>query len=522
MTTIDTLQILVEADASQIEGVLKRALTTVTGAVSSMNKQEVDWTSIFTRAVSPALIAGVASTFAIALEQFTAFNTAAINLNNTATPATAEFASGIGKASGDIYNMASSAGRGLGDTADAYYAFTKAGLDNAAAQYAVVKASGIAYDTQTDLKVVTNELSNLFEKWGVTTTPQVTEALTGLTNSLGKGKFSFGEMVDTIASEGSALSGKAHIGDLSIDLQTLSNTTKLTKTAVIEEFHAIAGGVAKPISDINFLVTDMGTAISSGPDGLITAFSAINTKIHEWGPSVAGELGPKIGISVKTVSDNTKTMHTQFKESATQASALRDALIPLNDLLKNNEPLSAKVAANFERLKVALAQMVLPHLGDWLKTASDGFAGLQTVMKGTNDWLKEVGVTDAVKALYEADKKGVETLLGTFVGAPTEAAYNALSGGTNPIQDTQALETINKKLLGAGATPQAINKIDQTAQSSGLTAQLLHALSSGMSAGGTSNTQLNNTFHLTVPTGSQQFTADMIAKQLYQNFQGSK
>jgi hypothetical protein len=529
MTTVDSLKILIEADASQIEGVLKRALTTVTGAVGNMNKQEVDWTSIFTRAVSPALIAGVASTFAMALEQFTSFNNAAMNLNNVATPATADFSAGIGKMSGDIYKLASTAGVGLGDAATSYYAFTKAGLDNAAAQYAVIEAAGIARDTNVSLSEATKQLSDLFEKWGVETTPQVTEALTGLANAASQGKFTFSELVSTISAEGENLAGKTHIGDVAISLAALSDKTKLTKHTIVEEFSAIASGVADPLAKINLLVGNMSTDITSGPNGLITAFSHIKDRLAEYGPTIATTMGRDIGLSAKTVADNMGSVKKEFKEASDKGADLHAHLVPLNEILAKNEPISAQVAANFERFKVAIASMVLPPLSAWLKTTADGFQGLQTVLASMSEFMKNSGFTAWLKdvvtpinALNDALGKGASTWSNLTTGAPIEAVYNALSSGGTNVQDTKALEAINSKLLGAGATPQAINKIDQTAQSSGLTAQLLHALSSGMSAGGTSNTQLNNTFHLTVPTGSQQFTADMIAKQLYQNFQGSK
>src|SRR5579872_6427597 len=188
---LDVLEILIEADARGLETQLKRAGDKIVDFVEKMNSQTVNWESIIAGSLNTAIISGIAATFALAIEQTVAFQNSVMNMNNVATPATQSFADSLNQIGGQAYQLAQSSGQGIGDAASAFEAFSKAGLDSAAATYAVNEASGIAYATNQSFSTVVSELVGLFQNWGVTTTPQVTSALTGLANAAQNGKFTF-------------------------------------------------------------------------------------------------------------------------------------------------------------------------------------------------------------------------------------------------------------------------------------------------------------------------------------------
>jgi hypothetical protein len=377
MSVIDTLTILIDADASGIQKVLKTSINTVKGGVEQMNNEEVDWTSIFTRSVSPALIGAVASMFALAISNLVNFNNAATNLNNVATPATNALSNGLGLASDAAANLALNSGASLGDATSAFEAFTKAGLDSAAATAATTDAAGIARDTGQSMSSVVTELVGLFQNWGVKTLPQVTDALTGLVNAAGSGKFTFQQLVDTISSSGSVLSSKTDISSVSLQLATLSNQSGLTQTAIIASFNGIVSGVADPLNQMNTLIGGgVGTIskdISSGPNGLITAFGQIQTAVDKFGPAAATVL-EGTGIPADVLSSYSTLMpNAMAKTAAAYDDLLKNHIIPLDQYLATHEPISGKLWSAFNDLITILSALVS---GSYIKDIEDFIAKL--------------------------------------------------------------------------------------------------------------------------------------------------
>lgn len=360
MAVLDTLEILIEADSSGLQTQLKKATDTVIGFVDKMNDQTVNWQSILSGALDTSIISGIASTFALAIEQTVSFQNAALNLNNIATPATASLADSINQVGGQAYQLAQSSGQSLGDATSAFEAFSKAGLDSAAATTAVNEASQIAYATGESYTDVVTELVALFQQWGVTTTPQVTQALTGLANAAQTGQFSFDELIQALTPQGAILQTKTNISDTAISLAELSDQTGLTKTSVLDTFSAIAAGVQNPISSINLLVGNMATAVSSGPTGLITAFQNIKTKLDEYGPEIATTIGSSIGLAQNDVASFSNTSQAAFTATGNAALALDKNLIPLDQITSDNTTDVGKLKIAWNDFITTVSQFVLP------------------------------------------------------------------------------------------------------------------------------------------------------------------
>lgn len=546
---IDELLVRIGGDAAGIEAVLKSALRNFTSTIDSINKESVDWTSIFTRLVSPGMISGFASMFAIAINQLVGFNNAVTDLSNVAAPATNTLSNSINQTTGEVYQLAETAGVSLGDATAAFNAFVKAGLDASAAQYAVIQSAGIARDTHQDLATVVGELSSLFRDWGVTTIPQVTDALTNLVNAAQKGQFSFDELVQTITSEGANLRDKTNIGVVADNLAALSTQSGMTKDDIISDFHAIAEGAANPLSDMSILVGKAGLSMT-GPDGLIHAFEAVKARLDTFPESVRQDIGRGMGLTSLAVTDFEKTTIGSFDRAADAAKKIRDNLVPLVDDLAAHESDFAKLVEDWNRFSVILASLtipsLLPGLHDVLSTIDKDLSSLQKLLSGNaseTDWggaagAVGVGASGLAGALTGgAAGAGIGSLLGpwgtvgggligaiagffggTTIGATLQKSYTDILTNILGTPNTGA-DSINKILRNsnAGFSDSVLNRIDKSAEQSGLVDALITALGHGTNAGNTQT--FNQAFNLSLPQNATSISAKDLAIYLYQQFQ---
>ena len=435
----NTIKILIEGDASGLTSVMKNAVSTVVSNVNKMNDQQVNWDSILTSTLSGTVIATVAATMANAIAQYANFTSAAVNLNNIATPATAAFANSITTAGGQAYTMAQSAGQSLGDTASSYEAFSKAGLDSAAATTAVSDASGIAYATGESYTSVVSELVNLFQQWGVTTTPQVTAALTGLTNAAQNGKFSFDELVATLTPQGQLLQTKTNISDTATSLATLSAKTGLAKATIVDTFNAISAASQSGSQAAITMSAGFGgaaTAITTGPTGLITAFSDIKSSIDKEGPLVANSFGSQVGIMGTDVAGFGDASTKGFGAAQTAAATLQSTLIPLSTILENSTSPASKLASAWNNFKNSMAEFVLPS----------AFSVLTGSLEELNTLITSAGKGGATGFFGELGNELKDLVSQKYTGSPG-TQYNTPSSSS-----TATTITNNVTVQSAGGT----------------------------------------------------------------------
>ena len=330
MATLDTLKILIEADARGLSTQLKRATDSVLGFVDKMNDQQVNWQKVLAGSLDTAIISGIASSFALAIEQTLSFQNSLLNVSNNTGAA-------LGSTSDQmnlLTTMAGQTGAGIGDTTAAFEAFYKQFGNAAAAQTLTTQAGQLALASNQNLSELMPTLIQLFNQWGITTLPAAEDALTGLVNAAGKGKFTLDELISTISDQGPLLSGKTNIKTMAIDLQALSSQTSLTKSTIVTGFQAISQGIANPLSQMSILVRGVRDDIK-GPDGLIKAFSDVAGTIKAFGPAGV-TMANGMGIGTTAAVNLGNQGKSSFDKAAQAAKGIQDNLTPLQTVINNN------------------------------------------------------------------------------------------------------------------------------------------------------------------------------------------
>lgn len=415
---MDPLTILIEADASGLQTQLNSGMNLIKKFVSDMNSQQINWETILAGSLDLAIISGIAATFAQAISQEVQFQSAALNLNNINTAPALATASGAPNA--DAFNEAIASGASLADSTAAIESFSKAGLDSAASLQATTDAAGIARDTGESMGAVVQELSTLFQSWGVTSTPQVTAALTGLTNAAQNGNLTFDQLVSTLSQQGGNLSAVTNISDTAVSLAELSKQSGMTQAAVIDSFNAIASAVTDKTSGLNVLTGGIGsisTAISSGPTGLVTAFKSIKSELDAVGPQLSGVIGQQMGLSTQDVGSFSDTSVKQLDAVSAAALKLDQKLTPIDSLLKAQEPDAAKLGVAWNNLVTEFDKFVIPTGLTLLTVALNG---IDSILKDIATVAKTVGSSNLFSAAL--------SLAGGGIGGLASAAGSLLGG----------------------------------------------------------------------------------------------
>jgi hypothetical protein len=510
MAILDNLEILITADSRGVENVLKSTLQTVLGTVNQINSQEVDWTSIFTSAISPTMIVAVATMFALAISNAVDFNAAANNLNNLNT-------TGVDSMNNSLTNTASlaeSSGLMLGDTSSAFNSFSSAGLDAAAAALATSDAAGIARDTGESLSTVVSNLATLFNQWGVTTSSGVTSALTGLVNASQNGEFNFDELTSAISDKGPFLKTQTNISDTAVSLASLSLKSGLSKSTILDSFSAIAEGATSNFSPMSVLVGNVSNAITSGPEGLITAFGNIEKYVQKVGPSIAQSTLQTTGLMSKDIADLSSSSVTNMDASADSAKKLNGSLKPVEEDLADHEPVMAKLVGDWNSFKDALSATVMPNISGAIDAIQ---ASLHTLVnssewKSVEDFMTHTQPGQSMnfensglsKAATEAQ------LLGRALTDPK--LYNlgqTLSGQGN-----------NGLPQGAAFDPEQVLQIENQANSSNQIDQIVDALKNGINSGSSTYNNMSLSLGLHKYSTSQNLSASDFAQLLYTAYQG--
>ncbi len=338
---LDTLKILIEADASGLQSQLKSATNTITSFVSSMNKQEVDWTSILSRTISPAIISGIAASFAMAIESAVSFQNA---MQLAGANSQASFNAASDQMSSAALGISNATGASAAETAAALGKLTQLfGKDTPTAIAATNEAAQLASITGMSLADTVNMLIPIFDAWGIKTVPQVTQAVTDLYTASQNGKIPLKELADTLANSGVALQGKTTFQDAAIGIEEISNQAGMTKDTTVAAFNAIAQAVLNPYNNLNILSGGVG-ALSKALDtgGIVAGFEKVSDAIHKSGlplslfaqyTNLSTEATKSLGAqtdtvyantsaSIKNVIANEKDLNTEFYANMTLTKEL--------------------------------------------------------------------------------------------------------------------------------------------------------------------------------------------------------
>lgn len=337
---LDTLEILIEADRSGLESQLKKAGSSIQQFVSSMNKQEVSWTQILSKSITPALIGGIAATFAMAVTQALQFQN---SMQAASLGAKDSFAGNTAKMTGAVYDVSAATGKSANDVAAALGTIQQVYKDTATAQGMLNVVSEEASIRNEDAAAMAAKLIPLFQQWGINSAPEASKATAILNDAVKNGTIGFDDLVNGLTSAGAALSKYTDLGSTAAQVELVSAQPGMDAASAMAGLKTIVEGVENPLAQVNILMGNMSDKVKNG--GVAEAFSTIATKIQDAG-GVANALYASIGLNseemqhfknvsldaLKSVNDasvllvkNTKDLGTQMEENMTPTKKLQAA-----------------------------------------------------------------------------------------------------------------------------------------------------------------------------------------------------
>lgn len=516
----DELKILISGDTSGIQSSMKKALNIVQGGVDKMNDQEVDWTSIFSRSVSPAIISAVASVFAFAIGQSMQFQSA---MNQTGTAAGLS-SDQIGKLGQNSLDLASNTGQSANDIASAYASVAHTFQDAATQQEFVTDASKLAASGFGDLSDIISSALPLMQMFGVTTAQQVNQVFTQLMHGAegsGESLASFAAQFLSVAPDLKA--GGATLSDLNNLLAgfsaEISNLGVDQATAAFKVFGSAVSGADPALNAmlgssqhlLDVLKTqglpqalaEMGEKIKASGESAVLLYKnfGLSTVAIDGLEASSAQL-PKIAVDAQSIAKNAQSIADAFNQSD---SAIREFQ---KDWAKVQALVTSNVIATVV-MDIAKGLGLVLDAEKWILDHS-----LQVTKAVVEPWSEMSNIITKIPSLIQSVFSGnaISTLEGVF---------GKVSGSVSSLLGTQS-SGLNSALQGTGVgfNQSSLDRIDQKASSSGLIDSLVSALQNGIKGGSSAN--LQNTFNLTVPKGSEGLTAKQIATQLYNNFNGQQ
>lgn len=481
MSVIDTLQILIEADAHGIEGVLKKTLQTVTGTVNEINKQEVDWTSIFTRSVSPAIISGIAATFAFAIQQSLSFSQA---MNTTGTAA-GESSAQIAQTGQAALAMSSHVGSSAQEIANSMMQVSTLFGTNTQESKDVTEAmTKLADSGFGNLNDIVTASMGIFRSWGVTTSSQAITVLTDLMHAAEGAK----ESIPALTSQFSSFSDQLPTADKNLTsfnglISTFgSEIANLGVAGAQGIFAALATSASSAAGPMEI----MGTSFEKVQKSLLTdgGLTAINN---------TSEYLSRMGPGAALVATNFGLSATQVGQFQANAKGLTKIATDAKDIATNTQ----SITDAWNQSDSAIREFIIDYhkLQDLFNSShiSDAFMG---IAKGLGSVIDE----------YQKSFTRFTDSIGSNI------AKTQIFGGLN--------STIQMAGGKSGMFDQSIlDRIDQKAEQTGLIDSLKGALESGIK--GDQYAYTAKTFNLTIPSGTTGLSPQQIAQQIYRNFQGT-
>lgn len=492
MSVIDTLQILVEADARGIEQTMKKVIQTATGAVDAINKQEVDWTSIFSRSVTPAIVSGVASMFAFAIAQSVQFQQA---LNTTGTAA-GQSTDQIAKVGASAQALSEQVPSSAQDIANSMFQVSSVFSDVADQQSIVTAMAQLAASGFGSLSDITAIATDVFKQFGVTTSAEGIQVLTSLMHAAEVAK----ESIPGLASQFRSFSDQLPAADKSVSsfnglIATFGAEIKNLGLGGAESiFSALAGSANTAVGPMELLGTSSSKVQKSLlSDGGLAAIKSTSEALAKMGPG-ASLVATSFGLSA-----------TQVGQFQTNASKLPQITTDTANILKNTQ-----------------------SIPDAYNQAYSALDALTTLWSHVKKDFTDVSFADKLKNLFTDLNSGLSELEVGFDSFQKHviALMGLLGGDTSKMTADQLLSLPKGASTGAlsgnisGLSGSVLDRLNQSSSQSGLVSALTVALQSS-GKGGTSTSYNTNTFNLSIPAGATGITSKSVADLLYGGLQGT-
>ena len=297
MDSIGTLKILIEADSAGLTSQLKRATNSITSFVGSMNKQEVNWTSILSRTISPAIISGIAATFALAIGETLSFQN---TMSNVAMSGSQAFSDNLGAAGQSVLGLSTDTGVGMQSMASAS-AFLSHYIDanSSAFKSFTSEVGAFAYDAGIDYRTLLEQTLPTMKDWGIKA-DNMSSSLNDLVSASQVGVVPLDELSSALdkSADGLRKSGVS-MKDVAFYLEELS--TIVPKDDAVKMISAIGQAAANSLDPMNLLLGGPAwverTLKAQGMQGVL---NGIVSKLGEGGIT-AQQLGIAMGLSPETL-----------------------------------------------------------------------------------------------------------------------------------------------------------------------------------------------------------------------------
>lgn len=492
MAYIDSLKILITGDTAGIETAVKQALNIVEGGVNAMNEQEVDWTGIFSRAVSPAIISGVASVFAFAISQAVNFQTAMATTGTAAGDSTSQIAA----LSQSALNVSATVPASAQDVANAMVQVSQVFGNTADQAQIVTEMAQLSAAGFGSLSDIVNAAVPIFQQFGVTTTAQATQVLTDLMHAAEGAKESIPELSDQFSSFSNQLPGAD---------KSLTSFNGLVSTFAAEIQNLGSAGAEQIFSALGTAANGSNPALDALGGGLakitssllsnggLSAIEQFSTTLKAMGPNAA-LIATNMGLSAQQVGQF-QVNASKLPQVATDAKNIATNTQSIKGAFDQADVGTNKLLTDWNALKAGFLE------NPFWNIVAQGFVEMAGIITGSIS-----GINDALKSLAT----------GSWIGDLEKGFKQITSSGLGSTSQLNSMLTGS----GAGFSASSLAGIDSSANSNNLVQSLISALQTGIKSG--QYTTLVNTFHLNVPTGSTGLVSSAIAKQLYQQFQGTQ
>lgn len=497
---IDTIEVLIEADSKGLETQLKRATQTVQSFISEINEGTVNWKSVLTKTLSPALVTGIASTVALAITKALSIEGA---IKDAGAQSTSAFAAMGEKMTDTAVGISNSTGQAATDVASALALTSKYFKDSATATYVAEAASKLATAGFGDLQTIVQQLSYTLEQWGVTSESEARTAIDALVVGVREGKFSFGELTSEIGKAGVALRDSTSIDDAIANLVRLAAQTGFTKDTALETFHAITQAVLEPKTNMIAIGTGFGDIAKAVKEsGIVGAIGLFESKIRDT-KLVTVELASQIGLSASAVKSFATTSSADFIKLKTDVDTLKQSFAGgLNRTLADSISTTDTLSMSWNKLTNALASFL---------EKSGALSIVKATINSLSGSLNLLGDNFSKIGSIASDSFGqVAEVFGNVITGGLVTPTKQILDAVNQAKNTSTLQSLLPK-LNQDQLQSFINK----GSAGGLSVQDLVK-----DVQGNYNNQFLSTFNINSTEGKERLTAEQIANKLYGLFQG--
>lgn len=354
----ETLQVVIEADSQGIESVLRRTGQTVSRFVSDMNQKQIDWGSILSKSITPAILGSIAAAFAKSISDMISFQNAVVTGSRESSQ---EFQESSRDFSDSAIRVSNAVGKNKTTIAQAMALASRYFGDNIEQIEEVVSASAALGKSDEEIIQLTELFSKALRNWGITSLEDTRKALKDLyVSAKNAGPLGFTEFLQMIGDSGEELRvAGLNINDTSKELSAFASQSGLSASQVKEAFNLITSNANDALSPLNIL-TGMGKKLRE--DGLAAAIK----DVADWAKSIPvdliGEFSRQIGASPSLLMNLRNTSDEVWEHISQKIQKLTEESNKLNDSLSKdivkNYSVSENISAVLTRITNFITEMI--------------------------------------------------------------------------------------------------------------------------------------------------------------------